>query len=337
MTQRKGAKRARGRGLAVLGAGDLNGPAHCAALLRSFGIDSDTWPAQEGAKSIDHLFTELELGETRLEFFSGGVGVRRLVEVVKVRVTRPGEPQFTLIEAEQRFSCGSSRSRRRVLSEKLFPHEAPLEAARRGVLEELGTAMAARGEETITLDPDSLVSWVEHKSSSSFPSLPTRYQIWRIDAVVDGIPAANFTSLEKVATPDDAAAGALPAPAQEHDVRISRVWSGATLRRRRVTSRPLAVIPGELSDAATAAARAEAANIRLRMPEELMHVWEWVDTRRQRHQEQERLQREAGQQRRRLREEAAGISRPAARGDAVAAGEAGAGEATTPVDGCVMY
>jgi len=280
----------------VKGAGDFDGPERLAALLLTHGIDANAWRQHPGAKSVDHLFTELELGESRLEFFSGGVGVRRLVEVVKVRVSRPSEPHLTLLEAEQRFSDGTSRSRRRSLSEKIFPHEYPLEAATRGVLEELGPGMAKACASSIELDAESLVSWVEFKASSkSFPMLPTRYQLFAVDGTVSGIPQNNFTTLEKVATPT-------------YEYKIGRVWSGATLRRRRV--KRLAVVPGEsLNDAPDRAAAAVAVAGRpLELPEKLEHVWEWVDAREARRHEQERLQREAGQERRRMRAEAAEIA-----------------------------
>ena len=330
----------------VLGAGAFDGPERVAALLRAHGIDTSEWGTglHNKSVSVDHLFKELELGETRLEFHSGGVGVRRLVEVVKVRVSTPGAPQWTLIEAQQRFSDGSSRTRGRSLSEKCYPHEQPLEAAKRGVLEELGPAMAACDGTAITLDADSLVSWVEYRASSSYPDLPTRYQIWRVDAVVEGIPDQNFTTLEKVATPEDPAAmtaaaaaaqaetarvefrssstsTAPPAAAAAMSAAFSRVWSGATLRRRRASRSPrngLAVLSSakltEAVDAVVGSSSSSSTGVSgssngrpLKLPSELMHVWEWVDSRQQRVNEQERLQRENGMQRRLLREQGAQI------------------------------
>ena len=142
----------------------------------------------------------------------------------------------------------------------------------------------------IGLDVDSLVSWVEFKASSSYPCLPTRYQIWRIDATVDGIPDGNFTTLERVLTPaDEAPAPVLP----RKEMRVGR-WSGACLRRRTLKPRLLDIVPGdgaaETAETAGTAASSSAAGRPVVLPEELMHVWEWVDSRLQRQMEQERLQ-----------------------------------------------
>ena len=302
----------------VLGSGSFDGPDSLHELLIAHGIDPRVWRKQPGCKSVDHLFTELELGEARLEFYKPPhssirtAGVRRLVEVVKVRVSRPGEPQHTLIEAHQRFSDGHTRSRGRSLSEKMFPHEGPLEAARRGVFEELGPAMANTFEESqISLDVESLVSWVEFSTSSSYPSLPTRYQLWSVDAVVEGIPAANFTTLEKVAKPEQSAQqGAPPVDAADAPTRetskVNRWWSGAVLRSHR----------NHASASAGAGLRA------LELPEELLHGWEWVDTRQQRQQEHMRLQREHAQQRRRIFAEAEAAAKALAADTAAAAAEA---------------
>ena len=53
------------------------------------------------------------------------------------------------------------------------------------------------------------------------PGSAYRYQIWRVDAVVEGIPDQNFTTLEKVATPEDPAAmTAAAAAAQAETARV---------------------------------------------------------------------------------------------------------------------
>ena len=60
------------RQLSVLGAGDFDGPEELVSLLADHGIDAPAWREQKGVKSVDQLYNELELGEARLEFFSGG-------------------------------------------------------------------------------------------------------------------------------------------------------------------------------------------------------------------------------------------------------------------------
>ena len=148
------------------------------------------------------------------------------VSAVKVCVTRPGEPGSVLIEAMQIFPDGSNRTRGRPLSEKVLPHEAPLDAARRGVLEELGPALGDAQEAAITLDESTLESWVEIQDSRSYPCLPTRYLLFSVHAEVSHIPAGPFTTLENCADTVVAAAAASP-------MRQSRRW-----RRQKKSSVP---------------------------------------------------------------------------------------------------
>ena len=69
-----------------------------------------------------------------------------------------------LINTKQRLPDGRMRERRQLLSEKMFHDEEPAEAARRAVMEELGSALG-KGTD-ITIPPTSLLSWYAHAHTS---------------------------------------------------------------------------------------------------------------------------------------------------------------------------
>ena len=257
-----------------MGAGAFNGPKPLAAWLRAHGCDTSLWKGCAGAKSVDHLYTEMELGETELEAFGGeggelGAAVRRRVSVVKVCVTRPGAPEEVLVEAMQHFSDGTNRTRNRPLSEKMLPLEQPLDAARRGVLEELGPLL--KGDQNhVTLDPASLESWVEIQDSRSYPSLPTRYLLHSVSAVVSGVPAGPFTTLEMTA---ETAAAAHKSTLKSRQRR--RPPKRGSSRSKGLGSRsavPRALAQPDAEDAAPLSVSGRP----LLLPDQLLHVWDWV-------------------------------------------------------------
>ena len=137
------------------------------------------------------LLGELQGGEAKLVFPEGdGLGVHREINVVKVRITRQDTQERALVEARQVFADGRERSRGLPLSEKIKADEEPLAAARRGILEELRSALSY-GSGGVHLRPDTLHTWEERRDSASYPSLPTYYKIHQVDAVVadEGRPA----------------------------------------------------------------------------------------------------------------------------------------------------
>lgn len=254
-----------------LGAGAFDSAAALSDFLVEHGIDAAAWPGNERAKSAASLFTELELGETQLEIIGGASnrGVRRLIRVVKVRVTRPGAPNECLVEARQVFADGRVRTRGKPLSEKIFPHEDALGAATRGVLEEVGPAMAEAEEDAVWLDAESLETWIEIKGSSSYPDLMTRYELWTVDAVVHGIPAEPFETLENCA--GNAASSVVEAALVRNG--FAYVWSGATLRRRRRRARGIKPPAERLLKPEPAFS---ASGVPLELPQDLLHQWEWL-------------------------------------------------------------
>jgi len=163
-----------------------------------------------GLKSIEDLLKEIENGETVLieNTIKGDDGTTKLscvrrVSVVVVEITSKSKPNKKLIEYEQTLPSGATRRRERFLSEKIMSGkgETPLEAAKRGIREELGNALDANA--VVSIDETSLRSKEEDWSSSqSYRDLPTRYRFYEVKAEIEGLPVDSdaFTSVETCGT-----------------------------------------------------------------------------------------------------------------------------------------
>jgi hypothetical protein len=166
--------------------------------------------AKIGLKSIEDLLKEIENGETVLieNTIEGDGGTAKLscvrrVSVVVVEITSKAKPNKKLIEYEQTLPSGATRRRERFLSEKIMSGkgETPLEAAKRGIREELGNALDANA--VVSIDETSLRSKEEDCSSSqSYRDLPTRYRFYEVKAEIEGLPVDSdaFTSVETCGT-----------------------------------------------------------------------------------------------------------------------------------------
>ena len=166
--------------------------------------------AKNGLKSIEDLLKEIENGETVLieNTIKGDDGTTKLscvrrVSVVVVEITSKSKPNKKLIEYEQTLPSGATRRRERFLSEKIMSGkgETPLEAAKRGIREELGNALDANA--VVSIDETSLRLKEEDCSSSqSYRDLPTRYRFYEVKAEIEGLPVDSdaFTSVETCGT-----------------------------------------------------------------------------------------------------------------------------------------
>lgn len=238
------------------GAGSFKSVEDLEMLLDAHGVDLSSWGAG-GTRTVRALYTELELGESFLVYDAGTL--LREVRAVKVRVMRPADRRLCLIEAVQVLANGHVRQRGRPLSEKMMWWEQPQEAARRGVLEELGPVLKRYRSSSIAIDEKSLVSWVEtSRSSCSYPTLATRYELCQLDAQVDGLPATDFTTHEVCAVSAAAAA------AMAYKMRA----------RRRQFQRAIASMPTLSPGSVRSASGAP-----IELPGNLKHVWEWVEAR----------------------------------------------------------
>lgn len=140
-----------------------------AALLVSSGVDISLWGMGE-AKSLQDLYEELSSGETELSRLENGKLYRRVrvcgLEVFYVE----GDNLLRLKEKYQMFKDGRRRERNLPcsLAEKVVAGESFLEAAGRGLKEELG----------LIIDPNRLSYQgvnIESRESKSYPGLNTRY------------------------------------------------------------------------------------------------------------------------------------------------------------------
>eukprot|EP00471_Norrisiella_sphaerica_P003185 CAMPEP_0184493604 /NCGR_PEP_ID=MMETSP0113_2-20130426/26458_1 /TAXON_ID=91329 /ORGANISM="Norrisiella sphaerica, Strain BC52" /LENGTH=458 /DNA_ID=CAMNT_0026878927 /DNA_START=143 /DNA_END=1516 /DNA_ORIENTATION=+ len=163
-----------------------------ANFLRSNGVDTTSWGTGT-TKTVKDLWTELEDRESVIAVLNNGLGRKQLVrrvEVVRVIVRRRVQENFVLIEKRQVFADGRERQRGTVMAEKMQAGETPLEAAKRGLLEEL----SGRLDDPNDIQSLSLSSETQNdrRSSISYPNLESEYEIHEVNALVPTLPLAEF-------------------------------------------------------------------------------------------------------------------------------------------------
>ncbi len=147
--------------------------------LRQQGVDTVQW-GQNGAKTCGNLWRELQKGDCVLQESP----LLRLVTVAQVIIRRGGN---MLVEIAQEFADGTMRERNIPPAEKMLPGEDVLAGMLRCLHEELGIS-----PEQATLYPETHRQVVRDLASPSYPGLPTRYVIHRMDAAVPSLPDAPF-------------------------------------------------------------------------------------------------------------------------------------------------
>ncbi|MEM7113678.1 MAG: NUDIX domain-containing protein [Chloroflexota bacterium] len=157
----------------------INGVEALQTWLQQEGIDTSTWGVQQ-TKSVHSLWEELEHGEIILH----EQPPLREVEVVQIVIRRD---DYVLLEVEQELGNGRFRSRNIFPSEKLRGGEDYLEAAKRGLQEEMNL-----DPQEVTFVRDSYEKNRTTIASPSYPNLPTRYTIHRIEAAVSDLPGRDF-------------------------------------------------------------------------------------------------------------------------------------------------
>ena len=155
---------------------------HLQEWLDAHDIDTGNW-GQADAKTLPDLWQELQHGESVLQ----ADPPLRCVRVVEVIISRGTE---LLVEAEQHFVDGRVRVRNRPPSEKLYPDEDPVAAARRCLQEELSVAPSA-----ISFPCQELIARTVREQSSSYPNLTSEYTFYVVHANVNGLPPTDFTTL----------------------------------------------------------------------------------------------------------------------------------------------
>ena len=142
-------------------------------------IDTSEW-GTEGAKSVTHLWRELQEGDLVLR----DNPPLRVVHVVQIIIRRQNK---FLIEATQEFGDGSHRHRNQPPSEKVKAGESYTKAALRCLQEELGINAS-----DVTFDQSSHKEVQAQADSLSYPGLATEYTFHLIEAAVAGLPDTDF-------------------------------------------------------------------------------------------------------------------------------------------------
>lgn len=210
--------------------------------LEQFDLGLEEWGTGLHS-SVEDLFGELEKEETHLELWGRTDGVPLLMRVVHVIQLKVGSTDVRqcrkfLFKTWQQLRDGQFRTVNRLMSKKVSTAQLPFTeerftlAAEEAINEELSYVMDAHFQLDTKCMPNAkdltksgvTVSWVrfeDHRvtveESSSFKGLHTMYHLYSMDVECDGLPCADFSSLEF--RQGDAAH---PAPLQE--LRFAHGW-----------------------------------------------------------------------------------------------------------------
>ncbi|NCO74186.1 MAG: hypothetical protein GW795_07610 [Cyanobacteria bacterium] len=148
-----------------------------ANLLSIYGVDTSNWTHLQGNKTLEQLFIEIkEEEESSLEIID-----HKLVRSLKVSSIivkfKLGNNYFQLVEDKQIFFTGIERKRElSTITEKLKNNENSLQAAYRGLEEEIGlkldSGLIFNGE----------TRW--EKISPSYPNLLSVYQLFNYSIIL---------------------------------------------------------------------------------------------------------------------------------------------------------
>lgn len=157
----------------------------CGLDIQQYGVGN--------AKTIASLRDEVSKGETTL-ILEDNVPVRSVSVVSVLLKNASGQ---TLVEERQVFPDGRERCRGLPLSEKMLRGEEWLEAAYRGIQEELGTVLTS--ESQVILKEETHFTEFEQNYSKSYPGLLTKYTLHRIQGSIPDIPqSGSFTTTEEI-------------------------------------------------------------------------------------------------------------------------------------------
>jgi ADP-ribose pyrophosphatase YjhB (NUDIX family) len=162
----------------------VQSPKALQALLLSNGIDLSQW-GQHDAKTVTDLWQELVVGEAYLQ----DPPLRRIVPGVVRLIIRQGN--CLLIEVQQTFRDGRTRSRGIPPSEKLRRGESYRDGALRCVEEEL--RVERRHVQVLAQTHQ-----VHHacRRSRSYPGLHSQHTFHTVDVQVEGLPQGAFSTDE---------------------------------------------------------------------------------------------------------------------------------------------
>ena len=153
-------------------------------LLISKGIDLSQW-GQHDAKTVPDLWQEIVAEEAYLQ----EPPLRRIVPAVVRLIIRQGNRM--LIEVQQAFRDGRTRSRGIPPSEKLRRGESYLDGAIRCVAEELRVARS----HVQVMEGTHQIHHACHRSRS-YPGLQSQHTFHTVDVQVQGLPQGEFSTDE---------------------------------------------------------------------------------------------------------------------------------------------
>ena len=201
--------------------GSFNDAEDLEEWLSRFDLDLENW-GQGGAKKVKDLYQELDQHEANLELWGRHDGVPLLVRVIhvlrgKVCSSNPQLHGKFLFNTWQQFNDGRMRQRDVLLAKKLKTSDVPFDevkfrkAGEQAVSEVLCRSVDSRFELN-PQDPPKYdeqeaspvkvlsVDFVERscdlESSPSFPGLLTTYHLYTVEIACDGLPSADFATLE---------------------------------------------------------------------------------------------------------------------------------------------
>lgn len=201
--------------------GSFKDVAQLTTWLGQFDLDLAKWGTGTYL-CVDKLLAELEKEETHLELWGRHDGVPLLMRVVHVIQLKVGSTDFRqtrkfLFNTWQQMRDGQFRTVNRLMAKKVSTAQLPFneekfaEAAREAVSEELTYIVDVhfQMDPRRLPSPDDLkrsgvsVSWVafeEHRvtveESPSFRGMHTMYHLYTMEVECEGLPLADFSSLE---------------------------------------------------------------------------------------------------------------------------------------------
>lgn len=157
-------------------------------LLVLFGVKLDDWGIGE-ARTVEHLFTEIELGESFLRI-GNSEKLERVLSIVKMIIVDP--QKGTLLEDYQILPDGTRRDRRRSPSGKISVKETPAVALVREMNEELNL----KKEDYSAIFDETRV---EEKPSRAYPDLRSIYEIHPVRITLNPHVDINdgYTTIDK--------------------------------------------------------------------------------------------------------------------------------------------
>lgn len=142
-----------------------------ARQLRDHGVDINQWGKGQ-AKTMDEFVAEIDLGSAVLmNDASDYKQIRRVVDVVLVRISAPGDPKTYLIETSETFADGRKRDMVKLPGTKKEPHENSKQVAERVV-----KTMMDIGGNKVTWVMANKEVWEDEEESPSYPGVRTVYR-----------------------------------------------------------------------------------------------------------------------------------------------------------------